>query len=922
MEYIQGQTFAHVLKDARVDRGEKLRMLEEVARAVAFAHSRGVIHRDLKPGNVLIDNRDHVFLTDFGLARSESFATRLTRSETIMGTPQYMAPEQVEGRVKEIDKRTDVYALGVILFETLVGVLPFRADTPARLYHSIVNEDPPRPSRVGRSIERDLEVICLKALEKDPAYRYENAEEFAEDLGRWRRGEPIQARPPSIVYRLRKGLARRKGIVRVSLVAAFLVAGLAVYFIPRLSRETEKTTEARRQAAVSHARTIEQLQKRTDATLAAALALRRAGRLGEMVKFWRDSEEACREVIQEVPDRPEPYYELGRMYRAFMEDDHALRLQESALERDPEFAPALYERIVLNARRYRARIRVLVASAWLEEGRRLLDRGEGRIRAVGEIPLPSRSGLASKDPEAKKIRALLESDVRELEGSTVIGPGKLATVRGLLAWIEGRREQARIAFSEAIGNSIQLEEAYQALATLELEENRFEESVRWWSEGIKADAGYLPHLDGRGETWLQWGIHLASGGGDPSSRFEQAVEDYRRAIRNDPDRMQGWLGRGLSRMTWAGFLETRGEDPTALYQMAVGDFTEAGRRKGHPASVWLSRGLARLNWGGARQGKGLDPGELYGGAIHDFNRALENDADRDGTWYARGVARLNWGVYKEEKNEDPVPLYQAAIEDFDEALARNPGKAVTWVHRALAFRNRASHEETMGRDPDSHYERALADYGKAFRLDSKRIGIRQSMGEIRSSRGDRLEARGKDPTGEYRKAVSDFSEVLKRRPEQEGTWMVRGHVLLNLGAWQHDHGENPTGAYEAAVSDFEKVLAKNPRWIGAWLDCGAALVNLAGYLQTRGGDPVARYEGAAGKFDRAVDLDPKSARARWFRAEANLNWAVYKIGKGATAEEKLRQALEDFEEAIRLRPGMAPRLEPSLEKCREYLRRN
>ncbi len=716
MEYIQGQTLAEVLRKEGISQGEKLRMVEDAARAVAFAHSRGVIHRDLKPGNILVDNRDHVFLTDFGLARAESFTTRLTRSKTIMGTPQYMAPEQVEGRVKDVDTRSDVYALGVILYETLVGTLPFTEENPAVLYHKIVHEDPPRPTKISRSIERDLEVICLKALEKDPHYRYENAEKFVEDLSRWRKGDAILARPPSIGYRLRKKFGKRKGVVTVTTLALITVLALGGYLIPKLKRESEKKVEAQQKAEISQSRMIEELQKRTKATLSAALALRRAGRVVEMAAFAVETEEACREVIAEVPQRPEPYYELGRMCRAMMIDDRALEFQQKALIQNPDFAPALYERMILHARLYRSRIRELVSEAWMAEGRRLLEQGQGNVAAGGEIPLPSRGKLALQDPLASKIRHLIESDVRSLEGAPLIGKGELLSARGVLAWITNRREDARNALAEAISESNNLEEVYQAIATLELEAEQFEKAIEWWGEGIEADAGYLPHREGRGETYLQWGIVRASQGEDPTNQYEQAIEDYRRSIGLGPDRGEGWFGRGVVRMTWAGFLEARGENSEALYQAALSDFDEASRRTPVPSALWLSRGLANFNWGASKQARGEDPGSYYSSAVEDFNRALKVNPNRDGIWYARGLARLNWGVYREEQNEDPVPLYQAAIEDLDEALSRNPGRVVAWIHRGLSYQNRATYEGSMGRDPASYYQKALRDFGQAFQI--------------------------------------------------------------------------------------------------------------------------------------------------------------------------------------------------------------
>ncbi|HXJ61507.1 MAG TPA: serine/threonine-protein kinase [Verrucomicrobiae bacterium] len=188
-------------------------LLAKTARAVHYAHERGVLHRDLKPTNVLIDADGQPHLTDFGLAKLAEDDGSLTQTTAVLGTPSYMAPELASGRAGEATTAADVYSLGAILFELLAERPPFVADNVPALLRKIIEEDPPRPSLVRRErtppagqprlelgrefgrVDGDLEVICLKCLEKEPARRYSSALALAEDLERWQAGEPIRARP-------------------------------------------------------------------------------------------------------------------------------------------------------------------------------------------------------------------------------------------------------------------------------------------------------------------------------------------------------------------------------------------------------------------------------------------------------------------------------------------------------------------------------------------------------------------------------------------------------------------------------------------------------------------------------------------------------------------------------------------------------
>src|SRR6266850_1315847 len=171
------------------------RMMASLARAVDYAHQRGILHRDLKPANILIDSERRPHITDFGLARRIDCPNEGSQSGAIIGTPSYMAPEQAMGRTREVTTSTDVYSLGAILYHLLTGNPPIRADTPFEALRSVVERMPIRPSSVIGYLDRDLETICLRCLQKDPQQRYSSAQALANDLDHFIDGEPILARP-------------------------------------------------------------------------------------------------------------------------------------------------------------------------------------------------------------------------------------------------------------------------------------------------------------------------------------------------------------------------------------------------------------------------------------------------------------------------------------------------------------------------------------------------------------------------------------------------------------------------------------------------------------------------------------------------------------------------------------------------------
>jgi WD40 repeat protein len=241
MQLIDGPSLRRYARDTARKEAE---LLAEVAHAVHHAHQRGVLHRDLKPSNILMDSAGTPFVADFGLAKRVDVERSLTEPGAVVGTPRYMAPEQAAGR-KDLTVAVDVYSLGVVLYERLTGQTPFSGETMLEILRQVRETEPPRPSSITPGLERDLETICLKCLEKEPSKRFGSAAALAEDLERWLRGEPILARPVGQAERLWRWCRRNPvtaGLllsVGVLLLALTMGAGIAASRFRDMARDEE-----------------------------------------------------------------------------------------------------------------------------------------------------------------------------------------------------------------------------------------------------------------------------------------------------------------------------------------------------------------------------------------------------------------------------------------------------------------------------------------------------------------------------------------------------------------------------------------------------------------------------------------------------------------------------------------------------------
>jgi WD40 repeat protein len=258
LEFLEGGSLADRLRQQTMGASEAVVLLQTLARAIHFAHCQGFVHRDLKPGNVLFNRDGLAKIADFGLALAVGNTAGLTHTRQVLGTPAYMAPEQAQADRLRVGPATDVYALGVILYECLTGRRPFPGESPLEIMHAVVHSDPIPPRTHRPELARDLEAICLKCLNKEPERRYPSAWELAEDLERYRKGEPTRARPAGVVERAAKWARRRPAV-------AALLAALAVVCAVSFALVTWKWREADQQRQTAQGKAEEEARARQEA---------------------------------------------------------------------------------------------------------------------------------------------------------------------------------------------------------------------------------------------------------------------------------------------------------------------------------------------------------------------------------------------------------------------------------------------------------------------------------------------------------------------------------------------------------------------------------------------------------------------------------------------------------------------------------
>ncbi len=639
MEYVEGHPLSEELAKGPVEPRRAARLALQAARGIAYAHQRGVLHRDVKPSNLLVVPRegggDQVLLVDFGLSRGREDLS-LTGDDQVLGTPRYMAPEQVLGRPEDVDARCDIYSLGATLYEMLTG-------RPRYFVRSVedrqrVDAAPP-PRRIRGGIPRDLENICLMMAAEDPADRYPTAQAAVDDLERFQAGRPVQATPGGIPYRAVRFLGRHRATSAVAALAILSLAVSAVWFTVQLDARREEADHARA-AAEERAREAERLlaeleaRRRLEETFARALRLLetarpalesarrflydREARYEDLVRLLRAAQDPIEQAIAIRPDLPLGHYLLGQA-RVLRGDDHRAESSwREAIRLDPAFAQARFQ---LG--------RLLIVRSFLEG-------------VVG-------GGDGEGSPRAEALRLATEA-MRALELPLAAGAS------GFEADLQRRLALALCAYHER--NFARVREL--AIETLQ----RFP-----GGDGIE-DFHWLLGLVSRGEDRLEsygralekvprFPLALLCRGSEYAARGEhrKATADYDLLLELQPGMAWARISRGIARKKL--------NDPRG----AIEDYDVALSIE-PSASVFYHRANARKMLGDTA------------GAIGDYDAALELDPRHAESLVNRGNARRVLGDLA------------GAIADYARALdVAEPG----WSYRADVSARLAEMREQQGR---------------------------------------------------------------------------------------------------------------------------------------------------------------------------------------------------------------------------------
>ncbi|MEK7484935.1 MAG: tetratricopeptide repeat protein [Planctomycetota bacterium] len=807
MELIQGCSLKdYFLQPHEIQ--EKIQVFEKILNALHYAHTEGIIHRDLKPANIFMTPDGEPKIGDFGLAKDfQSASLNLTKSGEILGTPAYMAPEQISGQTDSFRSTTDVYAVGVCLYEALTQQLPLNGATIPELVYKVCLEEPLPPSSLKKEIHPDLDSILLKALEKSQEYRYSSAEAFADDLRHFLAGEPISIRSFSFQERSFKWYRRNRLSFWICFILLLFFVLLWSFYRWQEMQQIQSRFKNHLQSAQKKMARYE-LQGEDSFSKKNALLLEALNEANEALilipENFAGEQQKSEIAIQLI--------RLSCRHQEYLLAEYVVRDLKN-LKYFPELSSQLKLEEIEPSERQNEKQFQEEFQQWihfLKKGRRKKEFHQEAIFRITKMQTPlilnellqileeSREYFLQKERpqhlsefyetivksmghfESEKMNAILFKIIQEVGADLKQTPPQnrlMDQLNYLIAVIQTSSQNKITQAAEAIGN-LRLEIGNHG---------------QFWDRTLVYMRKLLPMVKKEGLPVYEENELLSTYKAYISGNWQESLDSIEEFLKKNPTDSDAYNKRGLLFYT------------TQNYRRALDDFSRAIELNPQESSPYNHRALTKVQL------------EDLEGALEDYEKALQLSPD----CFAYYINRSQ--VYLLQKQ------WKKALEDSNSALKIDPQAADVYQQRGLIY-------STLGQASD-----ALSDYNCALSIDPQASGVYLNRGNLRSVFGD------------FQGALHDFNEVIRLSPKMALAYLRRGNIKRSLEDWEgalidYQQGIDlkPTEAedfyflrgnllfdlkrFAEAIQEYDVVLKLKPDHLIAYLNRGRSKHALGQYL--------------------------------------------------------------------------------------------
>ncbi|HSE42640.1 MAG TPA: protein kinase, partial [Acidobacteriota bacterium] len=728
MQFIEGKTLSQIAAEMTLD--QKVKLMKDVAEGLHAAHRLGLIHRDIKPGNIMVEHREdgtfRPYILDFGLVRGvQSDAFGLTGT-AIVGTPGYMAPEQAWGDLQKLDRRVDIYSLGATMYELISGTPPFPATSTMEVLRKLLQDEAQAIRKVMHNVPVDLETIVMKCLEKESERRYESARALADDLQHYLNGEPVEAKRASITYRLRKKARKNRTLVAVTSVAVTTVILLAGYGVQMQMQARQRQLLGQR---------FGQQVERMNAIM----------RIGHTIPLHdiRQEKNLIRANMQEIRSQMSKLgsaaqgpgnYALGRAYLSLDDPAKASKHLKAAWDSGYQEAEVAYALGLSYGKLYQKELEIVenIRNKEVREARRKEIEKTYRIPAVNYL----RSSRSAETAAPEYAEGLIDFYEKRFDQALA----KAASAIHKLPWLyEAKLLEGNIYMS--MGNDRRGSgDTEGAMAAYKKVEEAFQAAAQIGESDFETYAGLC-------SLWTNVVYtHIYSSGKDLKTSFEKAQASCGQALTADPEHASIHTKMSNVYWLWAEYQRQHGENP----ESALNDSITAAKTavKWDPSDPMAYKNLATAYqlMGDRLQKRSQDPAPALMLAIQSYSKALEINSEDIQTYNSLGNTYAIWGDFKRNSGNDPRADYAEAIKTFEMGIKINPKFAYIYSNLGVTYKDLAQYEISRGLEFKDHLNLAIANYKKAIELKPDDAYAYNNLGNSYKIMADKELENGGDPT--------------------------------------------------------------------------------------------------------------------------------------------------------------------------------
>jgi serine/threonine-protein kinase len=885
MQFIGGQTLTQMQSILTLE--QKVTLIKEVAEGLHAAHRLGLIHRDIKPGNIMVERQEdggyRPYVMDFGLVREVQSGGMTLTGTAVIGTPEYMAPEQALGDLQKMDRRVDLYSLGATFYALLSGTPPFTASSVLELLKKVLEEEPKPLSKVVRTVPLDLETIVMKCIEKEPERRYDSAKALAEDLQRYLEAEPVLARPATITYRLAKKARKNKLLVTISALASAAILILAAYGI-----RTE--LQARQKAAL--AQQFGQQVERMDAIMRIAHTI--------PLHDTRIEKQLVRQNMQEIKNRMQTMgdtasgpgnYALGRGYLSL--DQYALSRKhlETAWNEGYRTPEAAYALGLAYGKLYQKELEAVenIRNKDAREARRAEIEKEYRIPAVQYLKQSRNAQTAAPEYAEGLI------DFYEKRFESALRKASEAIVK--IPWLyEAKILEGSILMSiandrRAAGDTAGAMEAYANVEKAYLSAAKIGES------DVETYAGLCT-------LWTNiMYTQIYSSGEEIGTALQKAEGACNQALLADPERGSIHTKLANSYWLWAEYQRQHGESPEAALEKSITFAREAIRLDPNDALAHKNIGTAFQMLGASAERRSADPSQYLDQAIQSYNKAL-NANPRDITVYnSLGNTYAIRGDSERNHGKDPVPHYQQAIETFKKGIEINPKFSYIYSNLGITYKDLGNYQLLHGRlsDADQSFRLSIQSYQKSLELKPDDVYAYNNLGNVYKIVAEQDVDRGKNPEETSKKAESALRKALEINPDYATPHSNLAEIYRIRAEYEINHQRNPAQLLEDAIRLYEKGFSINKKDPGYLMDIAVAKMMMAEYVW--GSNQTASLLADAEEaLSKAADIEPGDSQYFQRLGELKTLQARERIRQHKSGDPLFGEAREALNQSLAINP--------------------